>query len=143
MTDLMLTLDRLIAAPQDRIYRAWLNADSLARFMLPVAGASVPEAATDPREGGRFRVVMRVDGRDLPHGGTYLELVPHNRIRFSWESHYSTEGSMVTIDLAPEGSATRLTLTHVRFPSTESRDNHHAGWTRILAVLDDLLSDGP
>ena len=135
MTDLSLSVNRLIAAPQKRVYEAWLNAETLARFMLAVEGMTIPEATADPRVGGRFSVLMRLGDKDLPHGGTYLELIPHSRIRFSWESPYSIDGSEVTLDLTPEGTGTRVTLTHVKFPSTESRDNHNSGWSRILQVL--------
>lgn len=135
MTDLSLTVSRLIAAPQSRVYDAWLNAETLARFMLPGDNVTVPATATDPRVGGRFSILMRAGDKDLPHGGTYLELTPHSRIRFSWESPYSIDGSEVTLDLTPEGTGTRITLTHVKFPSTESRDNHNSGWSRILDTL--------
>ena len=100
------------------------------------ARGPVRRAATDPRVGGRFELVMVVGGKEVPHAGTYLELVPHNRIAFTWESQYSTvEGSTVTLDLIPDGAGTLLTLTHVRFASESSRDGHKGGWGAILDGL--------
>lgn len=134
-TDLTLTVSRLIRAEPKRVYDAWLDPAMLMRFMRTCEGDSVPSARTDPREGGRFEIVMRADDRDIPHAGTYLELRPHDRIVFTWESPYSTDGSTVTVDLAPEGAATRLTLTHVKFLSEEMRGAHEKGWGAILDAL--------
>ncbi|MCY1127364.1 SRPBCC domain-containing protein [Frigidibacter sp. RF13] len=140
MSDLRLTVSRTIAAPARKVYDAWLNAETLARFMLPAEGVTVTDCTTDPRVGGRFSMIMRVGERDIPHAGTYHELTPHSRIRFGWESPFSADDSEVTIDLAPEATGTKVTLTHVRFPSDESRDNHEAGWGRILDVLGKLAA---
>ncbi|MEO6298597.1 MAG: SRPBCC domain-containing protein [Paracoccaceae bacterium] len=135
MTDLTLSVSRVIKASPQRVFEAWLDPTMLARFMLAGPGMTVPEVKTDPKAGGRFSILMRMGDNDLPHGGTYLELVPHSRIVFSWESPYSIDGSTVTVALAPKGDGTMVTLTHVRFPSVESRDNHASGWTAILAQL--------
>lgn len=135
MTELSLTVERTIGAPQERVFDAWLNPDMLSRFMLPGEGTSVASAKTDPKVGGRFELIMRAGEDDMPHAGTYKAIDPYNRIVFSWESPFSTEGSEVTLDFSPVADGTRLKLTHVRFPSEESRDNHNSGWTQILSVL--------
>lgn len=135
-SDLSLTIRKRIAAPPERVYNAWLDPELLIHFMSSCQGISLSAAETDPRVGGRFRLVMNNGTRDIPHAGTYLELVPHSRIAFTWESEYSTvEGSTVTLDLMAEGDATLLTLTHVRFASDGSRDGHRAGWDAILDGL--------
>lgn len=134
--DLSLTLTREIAAPPERVYAAWLSAETLVRFMQNCQGLRVPHAQTDPVVGGAFQIVMNNGKDDILHTGTYLELVPHSRIVFTWVSPYSTaEGSTVTIDLAPHGAATLLTLTHRRFANEGSRDGHRAGWSTMLDGL--------
>lgn len=140
MTDLSLTVARTIKAPIERVYNAWLDPDTLARFMLPGEGTSVPKAETDPRVGGRFTIIMAAGADELPHGGEYKELNPHNKIVFTWESPFSIEGSTVTINLKEVAEGTHLELTHVKFPSEESRDNHQGGWTAILEKLDEVAS---
>lgn len=137
MTELTLTVERTIAAPRETLFNAWLDPEMLRRFMLPGEGVTVPVAKTDPVEGGRFEIVMQAGDNPIPHAGTYREISPHDRIVFTWESPYSTDDSEVTLEFAPDGDGTKVTLTHVRFPSAESRDNHEAGWTRILASLAD------
>lgn len=133
---LSLTLQRHIKAPVDRVYAAWLDPATLTRFMSNCQGMSLAAAETDPRVGGRFLLGMNTGSRVIDHRGTYLELVPHSRIAFTWESEYSTiEGSRVTLDLVPEGDGTLLTLTHVRFANADSRDGHSGGWATILDGL--------
>ena len=135
-TDLSLTVTRRIAAPPARVYDAWLDPQKLIRFMSNCQGMALSAAETDPQVGGRFLLVMNTGEKDIPHAGTYLELTPHSRIAFTWESEYSTvEGSKVTLDLMPVENDTMLTLTHVRFASEGSRDSHRGGWTTILDGL--------
>lgn len=138
--DLRTTTQRTIAASPEAIYNAWLDAEKLARFMRPGPDMTVPHAKTSAQEGGCFDILMKVGDQEIPHSGTYLTLTPHSKIVFTWESPFSTEGSTVTIDMAPAGSGTEVALTHIRFPSEESRDNHAAGWARILETLDGELA---
>ena len=135
-TDLTLTVSRLIKADAKRIYDAWLDPAMLSRFMRPDADVTIPKATNDPRVGGRFDILMQAGDKQIPHAGTYLDLTPHSRIVFTWESPFSTDGSTVTVALAPEAEGTKVTLTHVKFLSEEMRDNHQKGWGEILDALD-------
>ena len=139
-TELHLACDRFIAAPPEKLFDAWLDPDMLARFMRPGENMSVPKVNTDPKVGGRFLIVMRVGDQDLPHEGTYKTIDRPNRLAFTWESPMSPiEGSTVTVDFDAAEGGTNVRLTHVRFPSEESRSNHEAGWGRILATLADTV----
>lgn len=139
MNDLICKLSRLINAPIDKVFDAWLDPQLLSRFMLPMPGMPQPKTEVDGREGGRFTIHMDVGGEIIPHSGTYLELDRPNRLVFSWESPFSTDGSTVTLEFtALDKAKTRLELTHARFIDEETRDNHEIGWGNILAALDDL-----
>jgi len=136
-TDLSLTINRRISAPPQKVYEAWLDPQKLIRFMSNCEGMSLAAAETDPKVGGRFLLLMNSEnGEAIPHTGTYLDLQPHSRIAFTWESKYSqAEGSTVTLEMAPDGDATLLKLTHVRFANEASRDGHTGGWSTILDGL--------
>lgn len=134
MTDLSLTVERVISAPPERVFDAWLNPQMLMRFMTPGPSETCPKATSDAVEGRRFEIIMRGE-RDLLHSGTYQEITRHSRLVFTWESPFSVPASTVTLDFQPEGSGTRLTLTHVKFQNEEMRDNHTGGWTAILEAL--------
>lgn len=142
MTDLTLSLSRIIKANPKDVYDAWLDPGTIARFMAGGSDQTVTEARTDPRVGGSFRIVMTSD-KDIPHRGVYRDLVPHSLIRFTWESPYSPADSEVTIRLAPVAEGTEITLTQVKFVSEAARDGHNGGWTRILERLAATLETAP
>jgi uncharacterized protein YndB with AHSA1/START domain len=135
--ELSLTVSRHIKARPEQVYRAWLDPKTLMRFMLNCHGITMRHAETDPRVGGSFLIEMGGTGSTpVPHTGTYLALEPFRHIAFTWASPYSTtENSTVTLDFAPEGEGTLVTLIHRRFASPQSRDGHRDGWTTILDAL--------
>jgi uncharacterized protein YndB with AHSA1/START domain len=93
MTELSLTLNRRINAPAQKVFDAWLDPKMLARFMVTCEGGSVPKAETEARVGGRFHIVMKPGGEEIPHEGTYKTIDPHRQIIFTWESPFSADGS--------------------------------------------------
>ena len=140
MTELKLQVSKTINAAPEKVFNAWLDPEMLARFMLPGPNTSVPSASSDATVGGRFAILMKSGDDEIPHAGTYKEIDPHSRIVFTWESPYSSDDSTVTLNFAPGEGGTLVTLTHVKFPSEDSRDNHEGGWTQILTVLADVLA---
>ncbi|WP_299951808.1 SRPBCC domain-containing protein [uncultured Ruegeria sp.] len=140
MTDLSLEITRAIPHPPEKVFDAWLDPAMLAKFMLPGPNMSVPEARSDAKVGGRFKIIMRApEAGDLPHEGEYKVIDRPNRLQFTWNSPYSQDDSTVTLDFMPTDKGTELRLHHIRFPSQESRDNHEGGWTSILAALEEAL----
>jgi len=140
MNNLICNVNRVINAPIEKVFDAWLNPQILSRFMLPMPGMPHPRTEVDAREGGRFTIYMEVGEEIIPHSGTYLQLDRPSRLVFSWESPFSTDGSSVTLDFtAVDSGNTRTELTHVRFIDEETRNNHEAGWENILAVLNQLF----
>ena len=136
MTELSLTISRVINAPAERLFNAWLDPAMLVKFMLPGAGMSVPRASADPVEGGRFDIVMQSGENEIPHHGIYKKITRHSQLVFTWQSPFSVDDSTVTLDFNPVKGGTELNLHHVKFASDEARDNHQGGWTSILAALD-------
>jgi uncharacterized protein YndB with AHSA1/START domain len=137
MTELELTVSRTIPASRERVFNAWLSAETLAKFMTtPMGGDAPARVSNDPVKGGRFSIVMMNGDKEIPHAGTYLEIAPHSRLVFTWESPYSLDDSVVTIDLAePSPGTTDLTLRHVKFRSEQAREGHREGWTAIVGTL--------
>jgi uncharacterized protein YndB with AHSA1/START domain len=139
MNDLICHLSKVIDAPIEKVFDAWLDPEYLSRFMLPMPGMPHPKTEVDGREGGRFTIYMDVGEEIIPHSGTYLELNRPNRLVFSWESPFSADDSSVTLEFSTlESGSTEIELTHVRFIDEESRSNHEAGWGNILSVLNEV-----
>jgi uncharacterized protein YndB with AHSA1/START domain len=145
-------LQRTIAAAPDRVYRAWLEPDLLARWMAPGA-LEVTRAEVDERVGGHFRIWHAGPEGDV--GGfeaELLELVPGERIVFRWgfvgpdRLAGPTYDSLLTITLrqAPDG-ATELTLIHERLDELAAAlpdiaDNVGPGWELALDKLEQLAT---
>ena len=83
MNDLICKLSRVINAPIDKVFDAWLDPQILACFMLPMPGMPQPKIEVDGRVGGRFTIHMDVGEKIIPHSGTYLEPDRPNRPVFS------------------------------------------------------------
>ncbi|OED39399.1 hypothetical protein AB833_15855 [Chromatiales bacterium (ex Bugula neritina AB1)] len=139
MTELTLTVERIIDAPAETLYNAWLDPQMLKQFMTPDDGVVVSKAEVDAVEGGRYLILMESSERQMPHTGTYLTLNPFSQIAFTWESPFSTDDSTVTIDFKPADNGVRVIINHIKFISEEMRNNHEKGWTQILEVIDTLL----
>ena len=136
-----LAIRRNLPAPPDRCFRAWTDAEALKRWFGPGAN-EVVLAETDARVGGRYRVVMRSpDGEEHEVSGEFREVVANRKLVFTWAWRSTPERqSLVTIEFAPAGDATTLTLTHEEFADEAARDRHHRGWTGSLDKLAALVS---
>ena len=140
MAELTLTTTKIIDAPVERVFDAWLDPEMLAKFMIPGDGMTVSKVETDAQVGGRFTIVMVSGEKEMPHAGTYLEIEPHSKLSFTWEAPWSAEGSSVEILFKRIGDAkTEIQLTHVKFSDEESRDSHLGGWNAILRKLAEIL----
>ena len=136
-----LTLKRRLNAAPETVYAAWTDPQRLTRWFGPDAGA-VTRAETDVRVGGRFRVVFHTeDGEEHDVSGVYREVVPNERLVFTWAWRSTPEReSLVTVALRPDGGGTSLTLTHEQFFDEEARDRHEFGWTGTLDKLERLFA---
>jgi uncharacterized protein YndB with AHSA1/START domain len=133
-----LVVRRTLSASPERVFAAWLEPQSMARWLSPFADAV---AEVDARVGGAFRVVMRGLGREIEHTGTYQEIDRPRRLVFTWISPYTgSEPSLVTVELTPvsPGDRTELTLTHERLP-VDQVASHGGGWGTMLEHLETYL----
>ena len=132
-------LRRTIAAPPEVLFAAWLDAASLVRWMHPGATTHT-DATLDPRVGGAFAIHMHTPGGVVPHRGKYLEIVPHTRLVFTWQSpHTGGRDSLVTITFTPVGRATEIHLVHEQLPA-EKVSGHLGGWTDCVAGLEEFAA---
>lgn len=136
-----LALKRRFKAPPAQLYQAWTQPEKMIRWWGVTDHPNAPIAETDLRVGGRFRVQFWApDGEHHSVSGVYREVVPDRRIVFSWAWQSTPEReSQVTIDLAPDGAGTVLTLTHEQFFNEKARDDHGVGWGMALDRLEALF----
>jgi uncharacterized protein YndB with AHSA1/START domain len=88
--------------------------------------------------GGRLDVVMTDGDTSIAHHGEFLEVESPRRLRFTWISPFTGDvPSVVTVELRPQGTGTRLLLVHERLPDA-AVPSHASGWG---AVLDRLAAE--
>src|SRR5439155_2924934 len=78
----VLVIRRVLPVPRERVFAAWLDPVSLARWMTAGEGADI--TALDPRVGGKFRIVMRHRGSSVEHWGEYLAIDRPSLLSLNW-----------------------------------------------------------
>jgi uncharacterized protein YndB with AHSA1/START domain len=136
-----LTLKRRLNAAPEKVFAAWADPAKLSRWFGPDA-AGVTRAELDLRPGGRFTFGFRTpDGEQHQVGGVYREVVPDEKLVFTWAWHSTPEReSLVTVLIKADGGGTILTVTHEQFFDEAARDRHHGGWTASLEKLEAYLA---
>jgi uncharacterized protein YndB with AHSA1/START domain len=131
-------LHRVLRAPPERIYRAFLDADAMAKW-LPPHGFTCKVHALDARVGGQHRMSFTsfATGHAHSFGGTYVELVPHERIRYTDRfDDPNLPGEMqVTISLKPVSCGTELLVTQEGVPAVIPAEMCYLGWQESLTLL--------
>jgi len=132
------TIVRDIAAAPERVWAAFTDAGEYAAWIWPADWQT--ECEIEPRVGGTFRVASRPKGMEVH--GTYVTVEPVSRLALTWRWHDGADESLVTIELEPTPSGTRLVLTHENFASEESRAAHEQGWNDCLDRLPTHVAEG-
>lgn len=137
-----LVIRRILNASPQRVYEAWTQPNLATDFICPPE-VTVADVSLDVRVGGAYHIAMRrEDGEVWTVRGVYQDVQPGKRLSMTWkwdeENPADEQETLLTIDLAPHGGGTELTLTHERFTSEESRGNHEHGWNSLLDKMETL-----
>ncbi|MES2975988.1 MAG: SRPBCC family protein [Pseudomonadota bacterium] len=138
MSDNTIRIHRVITAPAERIYRAFLDADAFARW-LPPNGFTARVHQMDARVGGTYRMSFTnfTSGNSHSFGGEYLELVPHERIRYSatFDDPNLPGRMQTTITLKAVSCGTEMTAVQEGIPDVIPLEQCYLGWQESLASL--------
>ena len=136
------TLHRVLKAPADRIYRAFLEPDAMAKW-LPPHGFTGKVHEMDARVGGGYRMSFTNFGTGSSHsfGGTYLELVPNEKLRYNDRfDDPNLPGQMeVTVTLKQVMTGTELNVVQTGIPDAIPVEFCYLGWQESLALLAQLV----
>ena len=142
MTDRTIHLHRVLRAPPEKVYRAFLEPAALAKW-LPPHGFTCQVHALDAHVGGRFRLSFQNFGSGHGHsfGGEYLALVPHSLIRYTdqFDDPQLPGVLTVTVSLAPVLCGTELRVTQADIPAPIPLAMCYLGWQESLAQLAALV----
>ena len=135
-------LHRVLRAPPERIYRAFLDADAMAKW-LPPYGFTGKVHHLKAEVGGAFRMSFThfTTGHSHSFGGEYLELVPNERIRHTDKfDDPNLPGEMrTTVSLKKVSCGTELEVVQEGIPSAIPVEACYLGWQESLTLLAQLV----
>jgi uncharacterized protein YndB with AHSA1/START domain len=135
-----LTIKRRFNAPPAKVYAAWADPKMMARWFGP-AGVERVEVEAALRIGGGYHITMHVPGDRHDVLGVYREIVPNEKLVFTWAWKSTPEReSLVTVTFKPDGDGTMMTLLHEQFFDADARDRHQHGWTGAIDKLEKLFA---
>jgi uncharacterized protein YndB with AHSA1/START domain len=135
-------LHRILRASPDKIYRAFVDAEALARW-LPPNGFTCTVHHLDAKVGGTYRMAFRnfSTGNGHAFGGTYLELVPNERIRYTdrFEDVNLLGEMLTTVTLRPVATGAELQVVQEGIPEAIPVEFCYLGWQESLEYLARLV----
>ena len=135
-------LHRVLRAKPEKLYRAFLDAEAIARW-LPPNGYTCSVAQLDATVGGKYRMAFRNFTTNSSHsfGGAYLELVPNQKIRYSdsFEDPNRPGEMTTTVTLREVGCGTELNIVQEGIPEQIPAEFCYLGWQESLEHLARLV----
>lgn len=135
---------RVLRAKPEVVYKAFLDADAKAKW-LPPNGFTCKVHHLDARVGGSYRMSFThlANGQTHAFGGTYLELVPNERIRYNdrFDDPNLPGEIIVTVTLKAVSCGTDLQIVQEGVPDVIPAEMCHLGWQDSLRLLT-LLVEG-
>jgi uncharacterized protein YndB with AHSA1/START domain len=143
MTTGTVRFHRVLTAPAERIYRAFLDADAMSKW-LPPHGFTGHVHNVDARVGGSYRMSFTNFSANKSHafGGTYLELVPNERLRYtaSFDDPNLPGEMTTTVTLKKVSVGTEITIVQEGIPAVIPTEACTLGWQESLALLGQLVT---
>ena len=138
MTTHTIQLHRVLRAAPEKIYRAFLDGDAMTKW-LPPHGYTGRVHHMDPQVGGGYRMSFTnfASGHSHDFGGTYLELVPSERIRYTdaFDDPNLPGEMQTTVSLKPVSCGTELNIVQEGVPEAIPPEACYLGWQQSLALL--------
>lgn len=140
-----LVVKRLVNARRDRVFKAWTDSEMMKVWFF--CGEGRAEVTNDLKVGGSYRNEMFLGGacgapeakESHVHFGEYLEIVPPEKIVFTWSSAI-VSNSVVTVELHEIGAATEVVITHELLDTELLKTQHQMGWDGCLENLERYFS---
>ena len=133
---------RVLRAAPEKVYRAFVDADAMAKW-LPPNGFTCKVHHMDAKVGGTYRMSFTnfTTGRSHSFGGEYLELVPHERLRYTDKfDDPNLPGEMnTTVTLKSVSVGTELNIVQEGLPAVIPAEACYLGWQESLTLLAKLV----
>ena len=135
-------LHRVLRAKPERVYRAFIDADAFARW-LPPNGFTAKVYNLDPKVGGTYKMSFTnfTNGQIHAFGGTYQELVPNQRVRYTSRfDDPNLPGEMqTTVSITPVSCGVEVNIVQEGVPAVIPAEQCYLGWQESLVALAKLV----
>lgn len=142
MSSNTIRLHRVLRTAPEKVYRAFLDADAMAKW-LPPNGFTGKVHHLDPKVGGTFKMSFTnfTNGQSHSFGGEYLELVPHERLRYTnkFDDPNLPGEIQVTVTLKEVAVGTEMHVVQEGVPAVIPAEACCLGWQESLALLAKLV----
>ena len=142
MTTHTIRLHRILRAPPERVYRAFLEPDAMSKW-LPPNGFTGKVHHFEAKVGGSFKMSFTnlSSGQSHSFGGEFLELVPHERLRYTdrFDDPNLPGVIQVTVTLKPVSCGTELSVVQEGVPAVIPAEACYLGWQESLVLLAELV----
>ena len=128
------SVSRHLTAAPDAVFDAWLDPGRAGRWLFRSDGGQLELCEIDPRVGGGFRIDERRGAHVAEHHGEYVELDRPGRVVFDFWTSLSAERTRITVEIAPDGDGSLLTLTH-KGVLADWEEKTRQGWATLLDGL--------
>lgn len=145
--ELSLTVSRVIHAPRERVFDAWVKPELRRQWWLNNRGEPLAECRIDARVGGRYHMEEYCDvPDDATYGpnylwelaGEFLEIDPPKRLVFTWNVNHKPPvvDQRVTVEFREVDGGTEVTITHSGRMDAKMRDGTYGGWSELLGHIE-------
>jgi len=140
-----LNFHRVLKAPPQRVYKAFLDPAAMCKWIAP-AGYTCTVDHMDAKVGGTFRMKFTEfdSGTSNSFGGTYLELVPNEKLRYNdkFDDPNLAGDIVVTVILKKVSCGTDVTIEQAGVPDLIPMEMCHLGWQDSLKQLAQFVETG-
>lgn len=135
-------LHRVLRSTPERVYRAFIDADAMAKW-LPPYGFTGKVHSIDAKVGGSYKMSFKnfTNGQSHSFGGKYLELVPNQRLRYTdrFDDPNLSGEMMTTVTIAQVSVGVELNVVQEGIPEAIPAEACYLGWQESLTQLAQLV----
>lgn len=134
-----LTVTRTINADKETIFQALTDEKIMEKWFFAGPDGWSATVKSKAAVGEKYKIDMHGENDTYTHTGEFREVVPNEKIVFTWNSK-AVQDTVVTITITEQEGATEVKLVHEFMPNKEMIENHTQGWTVILGRLDNVVT---
>lgn len=138
MSDNPVVVSKIIKATREELFEAFTNPDIMSKWFYPEEDMSAEVTNTFHVGGGYTLKMYGKNGVLYTHVGEYKEIVPPDKLVFTWNSDF-VQNTVVTVTFSQMESGTEVTITHDLLPAGEMTENHRKGWGGCLNHLESTM----